>query len=378
MKIVKGKDAFNSNPHITEYHIPVHSDAWYLFRTTGIPGLDCEATFGASEIGTILGLSDYRPVLPELMQYKDGSLEPMKNVTEASLSGILAESSILERWQYWDGTETGYLKNWQNRDIKRKYKNVNCYMVNDKYPWLFCSLDAAIEKGQYSMGGQKLTYDSPIECKKISYFIAKKWEHGIPPSHIAQVQTQMLITDTDWAELAILSEGPFGPVFDVVPVERKNDFCDAILERTERLYKRVKELREKRQEIELAKHKNSGSVDKLLTEYENLLPLPDASEAYKDYYAERFLKETEKFEGNMGDFKAVKRRMRITAAIKELSRQQQLEENKILHRFTKEKGEYMTFEGNGRVRYYTQKGKSKPQLDFRGIDIVIPEIKIKI
>lgn len=369
-------EVFNNNPNLTEYHIETHSPEWYQFRSTGVPGV-YDGGFGASEIGTILGLSDYRPVLPELLQQKDGGVQPRNRVTEASLSGILAEQSILERWQYWDGTELGYLTHWQNRAIQRKYKTLDCYIVNEKFPWLFASLDASVLKGEMSMGGVKLTQDSPIECKKISYFVTKKWENKIPPSHVAQVQQQMLVTDTEWAELAVLMEGPSGPVFSVYPVERNEGFCNVILKRTEELYHLVLEMRSKRAEIEKSKVSNPSRVDNLLVEYESMLPLPDENEAYKDYYAERYLKESEKIEGSMQDFKHAKERVRMAEAIKVLSKKQQYHENFILEKFVRSGAEYIEFEGNGRIRYYTQKGKNKPQLDFRSLNIPVNmEVKI--
>ena len=375
MKIVE--NVLNNNSDLMEFSIPVHSKEWYRFRTTGIEGM-YDGGFGASEIGTILGLSDYSPVLSELMQYKDGAMEPKQRVTEASLSGILAESSILDRWQYWDGTELGYLQHWQNRAIQRRFRTLGTYIVNKNWPWLFCSLDAVIEKGQYSMGGDKLDRDSPIECKKVSYFVTKKWESKIPPSHIAQVQMQMLVTDTEWAELAVLMEGPSGPQFQVHVVKRHQGFCDTIISKTEELWHRVLELRRKRKEIALSEEKNPSQVERLISEYDSLLPLPDSNEAYKDYYAERYLQEKVKSEGDFDDFRHARKSQVYADAIKKLQKQQQFHENHILRKFVETGSEYLEFEGNGSVRYYTQKGKTKPQLDFRGLNIVLPEIKIEL
>lgn len=377
MKILDREHTLNQNPNLTEFIIPSHSDEWYKFRTTGIEGV-YDGGFGASEIGTILGLNDYRPVLPELLQYKDGSMEPRRNVTEASLSGILAESSILERWQYWDGTDLGYLKCWQEGEVQRKYRTLNSYVVNKKWPWLFASLDAVVEKGQYSMGGVKLTSDSPIECKKVSYFVTKKWENKIPPSHIAQVQMQMLVTDTEWAELAVLMEGPSGPVFSVHPVERSQAFCDTILAKTEELWHLVLGMRRKRLEIAKSQQSNPSQVEKLMSEYESMMPVPDGNENYKDYYAERYMVESLKTEGDFNDFRHARKRILYAETIKKLQKKQQFHENMILKKFVKTGVEYLEFEGNGRVRYYTQKGKVKPQLDFRGLSILLPEIKIEI
>jgi len=357
-------DVFNDNENLLEFKIPKHEEAWYRFRLLG---------FGASEISVICGVNPYQ-ILPKMLDEKC-SFERKDILNESMLSGILAESSIVERWKYYDGTELGYVKNWSNNDVKRNCEAVDSYIVNTKYPWLFVSLDAKIKGGQYHLSGIKLDKDSPLEVKTIRHWEASKWLEGIPTMYIYQLQCQMLVTETDYAELAVLEDGVS---FKVYPFKRDEGLCNMILEKSYEQWEILQQLRDIR--ANLAYHRSindTSEVSKLESQYESLLPLPDENERYKEYYSDRMMREVEQFNGGQDEFNLCKLRKDYHYALSLIEGKIQGIDNLMMRRFVKQRAEYMQFDGNGKVRYFKRKGGINYQLDYKGFKIAIDKNKIE-
>ena len=121
-------------------------------------------------MGTILNLNPYETAARTYHE-KIGSMEPMKDDTEFMFWGRELEDKIAEVWQYWDGTDFGYLDNMAEGKIIRRCRKVNGYVVNPDYPWLFGSLDRLINKegGRNMFTGEPLEEESILECKTLSY-----------------------------------------------------------------------------------------------------------------------------------------------------------------------------------------------------------------
>lgn len=111
-------------------------DDWLSYRYSGI---------GASEVGTIMGLDDYKSSI-ELYYEKigQGSRYTLENL--AMFLGKEQEDFIASIWQHWDGTVEGMIANYRAGKIVRRCQRVNAYVRNPKYPWLFVSLDRKINK----------------------------------------------------------------------------------------------------------------------------------------------------------------------------------------------------------------------------------------
>ena len=133
----KGETTLNCNPNLVHVVIPYGDPEWFDFRNQGISGV-YDSGIGASEIGKVMQAEPekYRPVLPEMIEHEAGINLPDRRITEAMLSGILAEPTILNRWQYWDNTDYGYLDNYLANRKLREFGLVGAYIYNKKYPRL--------------------------------------------------------------------------------------------------------------------------------------------------------------------------------------------------------------------------------------------------
>jgi len=364
MKIIES--AFNSNPNITGYEIPVHTPEWYQFRTTGMPGI-YEGGFGASECGTLTGKNNktYGEILPVLLNKKAGITPLDRKMNEHMLSGILAEPIILERWKYYDGTDKGYLDNYMIGKVMRKHRTVDMYLVNKKYPWLFASLDAAILAGEPNLRGGQLKCDCPLEIKQISYFAAQQWESGIPPQYIYQINQQMLVTETDYCELAILQDG-FN--FKVDSYQMDVDICNEILEKSRDAWEQVLVMRKKHKEIKYYQDLNQmDKVEKLQSELDSMIPEPDSSDGWKEFLNERYIVEQEAFTGTTNHFRQCVKRSKAKLAMKHLEDFCDGIDNKLRAEFVRNGAEIMDFGSSGKVTYKKIGARKDPQFNYAGI-----------
>jgi putative phage-type endonuclease len=322
-----------------------------------VPGKN-EGGIGASEIGIILGINPYRPTLMELYHFKVGTEIPNKIQNEYMFHGLMLEDYVADLWQYWDGTTDGYMNNKVNGHRKRTMHRVNGYLVNEKYPWLFASLDRAIVKNQVMLiGGETMMTDCPLECKNISHYASRLWEAGIPPYYIAQVNQQMLITETNYCEIAILKDGR---KFEVIPFQRSEKICKMIVERSYEFWQTVlrakkafkeKRLAERAGNYEIARH-NEGII-------QQLEPLPDDTEGYKEYFSEQFLKETPSMPGGEDDYIRIRSVLAINSIMKDLVKRKTLHTNMVTNTMVKNGVEKLEFGKDGYITFKKKKNAKK-------------------
>ena len=268
----------------------MHSPEWFAFRQNGI---------GGSEISTVLGLNKFDTVTRTFYE-KCGMIEPRQFDNSKMFFGRYMEDKIAELWEFYDGTPEGWIENYKNNKIIRKCRNINGYVVNPSYPWLFASLDRVqnMSGGINLLTGEKLTTEAVLEVKTLSYWSSQMWADGLPISFLLQVHQYMIILETDYAELAILKDGN---TFEVEKIQRDEALCKKIIDISKSFwYKLVVPAQEafaKRQEAE--KVGNMGEVEKYDAKIQELEPEPDHSEAYAEFMNERFLKERDSVEGTM-------------------------------------------------------------------------------
>jgi hypothetical protein len=368
-------EVFNRNPKLIELYIPKSHTDWNTFRKNGI---------GASEVGVVVGVNHYK-VLPQLVEEKVGTRDAYVPTNEAMLSGLLAEKIILRRWKYYDGTDLGYIDDLMkeisidNEELlqltKRTCQPMNTYIINTDYPFLFVSLDARVDPNQTHLSGVIVDKEWPLEVKTIRQYEAAKWLDGVPSMYRFQVQTQMLVTETDYAELAVLEDGS---KFKVIPFKKDQDMQEIIVNKSEETYQLIRRLRTMREEIMY--YLNEGQVqkaNKLQAEFDSHLPLPHDEEAAKEYYSQKMLIEHPEFMGSETDRAYVRERQRINEFIKGLEKEKQLYENLIMRTFSLEKCEYMTLGTNGKVRYHKVEGRKNYQLDFRAAKDLVDKNSIE-
>lgn len=272
------------------YNIPHHSEEWYSFRMDGI---------GGSEVGTVLGINKYDTNV-RLFHEKIGNIDQKREDNERMFWGRTNEENIARVWQYYDGTKDGYVENFVNGKIVRKCRSVNGYVINPDYPWLFASVDRLIniEGGFNLITGEPLEKEGILECKNMSYWVSKMWEDGIPVFYIAQIHQYMVILDADYAEIAILVDG--GKLV-VEKIQRDEAIVEKLLSITKSWwYDRVvpgKEAVEKRNLADM--EGNLPESEKYEAFIQRLEPMPDNSEAYKEFMEEKFVETRESVDGTM-------------------------------------------------------------------------------
>ncbi len=341
--------------HIKVHLMKAHSEEWYEFRKNGV---------GGSEIGAILGLSNYKSSL-EVFHEKVGLFQSPNIENEPMFHGTELEDYVMKLWQYW-GPDGDYIDNFRKGIVIRKCRRVNGYITNPKYPWLFSSVDRLINKNQPSVLDWEIAMDEEkvLECKTISGWLVRIWESGIPPYHLAQIQSYMTVLEVDYAELAILVDGR---KLDIYGVKHSPEFSERILQVTGDFWnERVLPARE------LMKPVYEGKVKEGTSEYEDIVaqvyqlePDPDGSEAYKNFMNERYKEVSQPKESTSSDEHACKEISRIQA-IKKL-----LDEKELLHKnsLRASMGEFDEMKlTNGKVTWRSNAKNTRVMRVFNTID----------
>lgn len=260
--------------HIKVLRYQDRTDDWYAYRKNGI---------GSSEVGKVLGLSDWDNSSPIDIYYDKLNREDARRPDNAAMFwGRVLEDTVAEIWRYWDGTDDGYIANRNAGKVMRKNRRLNGIVVNEKYPWLYANLDRVIEANQFRLGSDELTLPhTPLEIKTISDREVKKWEAGIPPIYSAQVFLQMIVTESDYAEIALFDNYRN---FYVYPIMYSKEFADQIIETTHDFwYNRVLPAREVLWNTDIVNPVESYELlPREVIEHE---PPADNSEAYKDFFS---------------------------------------------------------------------------------------------
>lgn len=243
-------------------------DQWYDYRMNGI---------GASEVATVMGLNPYKSSI-ELFYEKIGQKQISREENAAMFWGTELEAIIADKWQYWDSKEPGQdsmIRNYRAGQKVRNCERVNRYISNPAMEHLFVSLDRRIHK-------QELIGEGALEVKTISGFSANQWESGIPPMYIVQLQTQIMVCDFSYGELAILKDGRH---FEVFPFETNTEIQAGIIAHTKRFWDLVIEARAY---VQLKREDNNGMADHYQSQIDALAPEPDGSASYENYLKDRY------------------------------------------------------------------------------------------
>lgn len=253
-------------------------EEWLRFRKRGI---------GASEVGAILGLSEYTSSI-EVFYDKIGEELNVKGENLAMLLGKETEPLNSKMWQYWEGTEESMIKNFRAGRVVRRMQRVNGYVQNPKYDWLFVSLDRKINKNFYQ---GKAYGEGALELKNMSGYEVQKWETGIPASHVVQVQTQLEVCEFEYGELCIMQDGR---KFSVIPFERNAEICAHIVRQTHEFWEKVERARALRtMQYEAKSNFNVKLAQELEAEIIMLEPEPDSSDGLKHFLKAKYQKGTE-------------------------------------------------------------------------------------
>lgn len=206
-------------------------EQWVVARTqAGEYGL------GGSEIGTLLPGADLRFNSPIRMYYQRiGLWDSNYRDNKYAFMGRLLEQQIINLWQHWAGNWDATMAAVDAGKRSRKSRHCNYILKNPEFPWLFANIDNQIVKSPDAPDGKGI-----LECKTISGHASDRYETGIPPKYIAQMQQYMIVTGQEYAELAVLKDGVD---FDVYPLRANITIQNAIVTAAEAFMHLVTEAR---------------------------------------------------------------------------------------------------------------------------------------
>lgn len=248
-------------------------DQWLSFRLNGI---------GASEIGAVMGLSQYKSGL-ELFHEKASSIIKYTPENMAMFMGHEMEDLIAKMWSYWDIDSDTMIQNYRQGKIVRKMQKVNAYVQNPKYPWLFVSLDRKINKHIWKGESRG---EGALELKTISQFEARKWEAEIPPQYLLQVMQQMIVCEFEYGEIAILQDGR---KLDILPLELTKNIANQIIEESYQFWEKVKLGRKLyTQKFEAQRNFNQRLAEEIQAQIYEVEPPADDSIGFEEYMRETY------------------------------------------------------------------------------------------
>lgn len=229
-----------------------------------------EGMVGGSDASTILGINKYKSAINLYYQAMAEASLPNR-MNGAMLHGKQLEKYVADCWQYFDGTEEGWVENTLRDNKIKRYSKVNAILINDKYPFLFANVDAKIKL--HPVYGKK---PGILEVKTISGYSADSYEGGIPPGYLFQLQHYLLVTGYKWGEIVYLKDGR---ELGCLTFEADKELQDRIIEAAYEYYQRVRNSREL-----IAFSSSEEEKQKILNAFE---PPADSTMAFNHFISEK-------------------------------------------------------------------------------------------
>lgn len=310
-------------------------------------------TIGASEVCAVMQPNLDPRYYPKIETWYNKIGYPQGKIqNEYMYWGQQIEDKIGDAWQYYDGTEQGYVQQYAIGEKKRSCKRLPYFIVNEDYPWLSASLDFLADAGQYSPFLEKVVdFDFPLETKQLSYFACEMFEDGFPPRYIAQLHQQMLIWMVGYSEFGILKDGN---KFEVRPMIMSEVFRDKLIDDSFNFwYGEV--LPGKELYAEYLKTRDES----IMSQIQAMEPPPEqeSNEGYEAFMKERYKVsyESKSFEGDQTAWEHVINYDEARKMEKEGKEAKQQAKNELLH--IMKDAEEMTFEDGSKVTWRRQEGK---------------------
>jgi putative phage-type endonuclease len=293
---------------------------WQILRQSFVD----RGMVGGSDAGTLLGLNKYKS--PISLFYQAVGINKLPNkMNGAMLHGKQLEDYVAKCWQYYDGTEDGWVENTLTNNKIKTYKKIKAIIENPKYPVLFANIDGKITKHPDYEKKAGL-----LEVKTISGYSADLYEAGLPPNYLIQVQHYMLVTGWEYSEICYLKDGR---ELGVVTIPADKELQDRILSAAYDFNQRVLEAK---REISLAPP-SADNIEKLqiASQFE---PDADDSQAFNEFISEKHkARENEvTIHGNDEHQGWAEEYVRLSSDIKSLESDKQLYQNRLKQVMEKE------------------------------------------
>lgn len=156
---------------------------------------------GGSDIGTIMHMNEYKSAR-ELWYEMCGMSNPTFEGNEATMHGHHLEGYIADCFRYYDGDTAMVRVNRDFGNIVNQIRNYNYIVTNTDFPAQFANIDRRITS-YYNRPGKP----GVLECKNMRGYVHDKYEGGLPPQYLLQVQNYMAILEQDYAVIAKLVDG---------------------------------------------------------------------------------------------------------------------------------------------------------------------------
>lgn len=293
---------------------------------------------GGSDAGTLFGLNKYKSPI-NLFYQSIGINSLPSQMNSAMLHGKQLEEYVAKCWQYYDGTDEGWVANTiANNKIKR-YKKVKAIIENPKYPFLFANVDGIITK--HPTYGKK---KGILEIKTISGYSSDSYEGGIPPSYLIQVQHYMLVCELQYADICYLKDGR---QLGCVTFEADAELQMSILDSAINFSRRVHQARKAIEGIE--------DVNEALQIASQFEPDADSSLAFNAFVSEKHKAREEEvtIQGNDEHEKWAYAYRDISDELKTLENDKQLYQNRLKQVMEKEGATIMVLP-NGKITWRKQ------------------------
>lgn len=290
---------------------------------------------GGSDAGTLLGLNKYKSPINLFYQSVGISRLPNK-MNGIMLHGKQLEDYVAKCWQYYDGTDEGWVENTLNNNKIKSYKKVRAIIENRKFPTLFANIDGKITK--HPIHGRKA---GVLEVKTISGYSADSYEAGIPPSYLVQLQHYLLVTEWSYGEIVYLKDGR---ELGCVTFEANRGIQDSILLAAEEFHNRVMAAKK-----EIEKTNDVNEKIQIASHYE---PDADNSQAFNDFVSEKHKAREEEvtIQGTDECGQWALSYTKLNAGIKVLESEKQLFQNRLKQVMEKEGATTMMLP-NGKITW---------------------------
>lgn len=221
---------------------------WLDFRMQGT---------GGSELGALFNVSKFDDALKiHLNKISEPVVTFMGN--RFTKFGQRDEPEICNLFQYWDDREKDpIMAMFDNIDNNKKINTVRsvfAYVVNSKYNWLYASLDRRILRSKTDKRRGILESKNSTSMERNSY------TYGINPGHVLQVYQYLMITEFEYAKVAIKYDGNN---FDVIEFEPDKEIFESIAYTTAKFWANVEKCRAIKEQYKISTY--YGSPDYYFT-----------------------------------------------------------------------------------------------------------------
>lgn len=208
-------------------------EEWLKLRERGL---------GGSDIGALLGLSNYQSPL-ELYLRKLGEDVYAFEGNAYTMAGTHDETIIRNRSQYFELGEDS-MTMWRNKEKGKKVRKCKAYnyMIFHKEFPIFANTDGIF----YENGSRGL-----LEVKTTTSYAARNYVEGLNPSYIAQTQLYLMLTGFERCLLIQRIDGVEYQMYEFYP---DDGFHEHILDKAQEFWKKIVGARMIKEEYGITKY----------------------------------------------------------------------------------------------------------------------------